>query len=192
LAEWWSKGSTDRACNIESYRIIPFLLALCRAGVSDIVVVSQDLEEAYRVLRLAERESSEEESRILPCLGLHPERASLGKVIRYLSERSYTRNGWSQSRVGHLLWALCLAAQLPTILELIRHHGPSLACVGEIGGILLIFVSLSVMSHNLSNKVVVMVLGLDFSPHVLGFDDPESIKALQRHVFAEQVRLAKG
>lgn len=57
----------------------------------------------------------------------------------------------------------CLKS-LSTVLNLIRENHTKLACVGEIG--------------------------LDFSPHILGHDDAEAVKALQRECMRQQVELA--
>lgn len=53
---------------------------------------------------------------------------------------------------------------LPSMLDAIRRHRHELACVGEVG--------------------------LDYSPHVLGSDDPEGTKAVQQECLRAQVALA--
>lgn len=55
---------------------------------------------------------------------------------------------------------------LPPMLDAIRWHRHAIACVGEVG--------------------------LDYSPHVLGSDDPEGVKAVQQECLRQQVALAEG
>lgn len=57
----------------------------------------------------------------------------------------------------------CLTT-LPTMLALIRTHHAQLTCIGEIG--------------------------LDYSPHVLGKEDPEATKQIQQECMRQQVALA--
>jgi Tat protein secretion system quality control protein TatD with DNase activity len=117
----------------------------------DIVAVSEDLVDAPRVLELGSGRHAGEGPTVHIALGMHPEKANLGKpadavqiqhlcddqcghVVETFAEVISAFIGLLIPLLSSLAVAwLMMAEDLPAMLDLIRTHAPRLACVGEVG-----------------------------------------------------------
>lgn len=99
--------------------------------MTDVLVVSEDLDDATKVLALPEVLGG---VRLHKALGMHPEKANLGRQPAYDISADRTSCTRRSSTADGVYGSLSRGAEaLPQMLALIRSHKQRLACVGEIG-----------------------------------------------------------